>query len=81
VESILPDKRVAGAMHAKGLLRVAARRRRREIFVDKDTAEIMNFTLEQRCPATRNSRALFGQLALEVPSPQWSGNVQRWPSE
>ena len=46
VESILPKKRVVRAMHAKGLLRVVTRRRRREIFVDKDTAEIMDFTLD-----------------------------------
>ena len=46
VESILPKKKVVCAMHAKGLLRVVTRRKRREIFVDADTAEIMNFTLE-----------------------------------
>jgi hypothetical protein len=45
VESILQDKRVVGAMNAKGLLRVVTRRRRREIFVDKSTAEVIDFTL------------------------------------
>ena len=46
LENILPSKRVVGAMHAKGLLRVVTRRERREIFVDKDTAEVMDFALE-----------------------------------
>jgi hypothetical protein len=46
VESILPNTKVVGAMHAKGLLRVTTRRRLREIFVDPGTAEIMNFRLE-----------------------------------
>ena len=46
LENILPNKRVVGAMHAKGLLRVVTRRKRREIFVDKDTAEVMDFALE-----------------------------------
>jgi hypothetical protein len=46
LENILPNKRVVGAMHAKGLLRVVTRRERREIFVDKDTAEVMDFALK-----------------------------------
>lgn len=46
VENILPNKRVVGAMHAKGLLRVVTRRKGRMVFADKESAEIIKFALE-----------------------------------
>jgi len=46
VEDIVPNKRVVAAMHAKGLLRVVTRRKRRTVFVDRDSAEIIEFRLE-----------------------------------
>jgi hypothetical protein len=46
VEGIVPQKKVVAAMHAKGLLRVVTRRRGRAVFADKDSAEIIKFTLD-----------------------------------
>ena len=45
VEGIVPNKRVAAAMSSKGLLRVVTRRKGRTVFVDKDSAEIIEFSL------------------------------------
>ena len=46
VEGIVPNKRVVAAMNAKGLLRVVTRRKGRTVFVDKESAEIIKFTLD-----------------------------------
>jgi hypothetical protein len=46
VESILPDRQVLAAMHATGLLRAVTRRRLGRVFVDKQTVDVMNFTLQ-----------------------------------
>jgi hypothetical protein len=46
VEGIVPNKRVVAAMSTKGLLRVVTRRKGRTVFVDKESAEIIKFTLD-----------------------------------
>ncbi len=46
LESILPDRKVVGAMNARGLLRVVTRRRFGQVFVDKKTVDILEFTFD-----------------------------------
>lgn len=46
VESILPDRPVVAAMHAKGLLRVVTRRSFGQVRVDKKTVDILEFRLD-----------------------------------
>jgi hypothetical protein len=46
VEGIVPEKRVVAAMNATGLLRVVTSRKGRKFFVDRDSAQIIKFTLE-----------------------------------
>ena len=46
VESMMPNMEVLGAMNAKGLLRAVTRRKRAEVFVDKQTVDILRFRFE-----------------------------------
>lgn len=46
VESILPDRNVVAAMNARGLLRVVTRKKLGQVLIDRDTVDILPFTLD-----------------------------------